>query len=182
VPTLANDKALIREGVSVLSACRESEYAAEASGSGLFTRLVCDALRGGAADVRGAVTGASIYAYVDQTLGAWQQRPLFKSHVSRFTTLRNCVPAVPIETLRLLPALFKDPTADLPLDPSFEHTAVPHNEANERMFQHLQRCRAARLVEPVGTTHMYDAAMAGSACRLTALGRFYWHLASDGKL
>lgn len=181
-PELANDRAVIREGVSVLSACRDVETAAEENGGGLFTVLVCDALHGGAADVCGAVTVASTYAYVDQTLGAWQQRPLFKGHLSRLMSLRQCEPALPMAVLRRLPEYFKKATTDLRLDPSYEPTALPRDEANERAFGDLQKCRAARLVDPVGAEHMYDAAMNSTACRLTPLGRFYWRLANSGKL
>ncbi len=182
LPALANDQAVIREGVSVLSACRDTEYAAEENGGGLFTGLVCDALQGGAADVCGAVTVASVYAYVDQTLGAWEQRPLFKGHLSRLTALRRCEPAVPLPVLRRLPAYFTTAISEHRLDPSYEPTAEPAHPENERAFGELQKCRAARLVEPVGAEHMYDAAMKSMACRLTPLGRFYWHLAKSSKL
>jgi uncharacterized caspase-like protein len=106
LPAITNDAAVIHEGVSVLSACRDTEYAMEANGGGLFTSLVCDALEGGAADVCGKVTVASLYAYVDEALGVWSQRPLFKSHVSKLVSLRTCAPAVPWDVLRLLPGYF----------------------------------------------------------------------------
>ena len=43
----------------------------------------------------------------------------------------------------------------------------------------LQRCRAAKLVEPVGEDHMYYAAMNSRSCALTPLGRHYWRMASN---
>ena len=61
----------------------------EQGGGGVFTRLVVAALQGGAADLRGHITPGSIYAYVDQALGAWDQRPIFKTNVTRFTSLRK---------------------------------------------------------------------------------------------
>ena len=78
-----SQQTLIREGVSILTASRTSQYAMETGGSGVFTSLIHDALDGGAADALGNVTAASIYGYSDQALGAWDQRPLFKSHVSK---------------------------------------------------------------------------------------------------
>ena len=39
-----------------------------------------------------------------------------------------------------------------------------------------------KLVEPVGEEDMYFAAVNGTACRLTALGRFYWSLANDRRI
>jgi hypothetical protein len=120
--------------------------------------------------------------FVDQALGAWQQRPLFKSHVSKLISLRNCAPAVPFESLRLLPRYFKTPREEFSLDPSYEPDAEPHHREHEAIFGDLQKYRAARLLEPIGEEHMYYAAMNSKACRLTALGRYYWHLADSGKI
>jgi hypothetical protein len=36
-----------------------------------------------------------------------------------------------------------------------------------------QRARSAKLVEPVGTEHLFSAATEGRNCRLTPLGRHY---------
>lgn len=83
LPAVDNKKTLLREGVSILTASRGDQPSVETGGGGLFTSLVVDALGGGAADVLGAVTAPSVYAYVEAALGAWDQRPLFKSHVSR---------------------------------------------------------------------------------------------------
>jgi hypothetical protein len=182
LPTIDNDKALLRQGMTVLTAARDTEVAVEVAGAGLFTSLVSEALHGGAADVCGKVTIASVYAYVDQALGAWDQRPLFKSHVSKLTSLRQCPPAVPLELLRLLPRYFKSSADEFKLDPSFEPDAEPRHPEHEAIFGHLQKYRAARLVEPVGEEHMFFAAMNSKSCRLTALGRFYWHLANSGKI
>ena len=182
LPAVNNDAAMLKEGVSILSACRESEFSVEKDGGGLFTSLVCDALVGGAADVCGKVTIASLYAYADEALGGWDQRPLFKAHVSKLVPLRNCNTAVDLKVLRLLPKYFKSPTDEYTLDPSYEPTAEPHHSEHEEIFGHLQRLRAARLVTPVGEEHLYYAAMNSKSCRLTALGIHYWHLANSGKI
>lgn len=182
LPAVNNDAAILKEGVSILSACRESEVSLEKGGGGLFTSLVCDALRGGAADVCGRVTIAGIYAYVDEALGGWDQRPLFKIHVSKFVPLRNCTSAVDFKILRLLPKYFKSPNNEYPLDPSYEPTEKPRDPEHEEIFSHLQRLRAARLVVPVGEEHLYYAAMNSKSCQLTALGVHYWHLANSGKI
>ncbi len=182
LPAINNDAAMLREGVSILSACRESEVALETNGGGLFTSLVCDALNGGAADVCGRVTIAGVYAYVDEALGGWDQRPLFKIHVSKLVPLRNCMPAVDPEILRMLPKYFKAPKDEYPLDPSYEPMEKPRHEEHEKVFGHLQKLRAARLVSPVGEEHLYFAALNSKSCRLTALGAFYWRLANGGKI
>jgi hypothetical protein len=178
----SNDTAHLRQGVSVLTASRATESAMEQGGAGIFTSLVRSALEGGAADVIGNVTIASTYAYVDEALGAWEQRPLFKAHVSRLTTLRRCHPAVSIETLRLLPKWFPSPDFEFPLDPSYEPEAQPRHLENEAIFSQLQKCRAAKLVVPVGEEHMYYAAMNSRSCQLTHLGRHYWRLANEGRI
>ena len=182
LPPISNDTALLKEGISILSACRESEVSMEQDGGGLFTSLVCDALRGGAADVCGKVTIAGIYAYVDEALGGWDQRPLFKIHVSKLVPLRHCPPAVDLRVLRLLPKYFKAPQDEYQLDPSYEPDAVPKHPEHEEIFGHLQDMRAARLVEPVGEKHMFYAALNSKSCRLTALGIHYWRLANSGKI
>jgi hypothetical protein len=53
------------------------------------------------------------------------------------------------------------------LDRSFESTAEPSHPEHEAIFAILQKCRAAKLVEPVGEQHMYYAAMNSKSCRLT---------------
>ena len=182
LPAVNNDAAVLKEGVSILSACRESEVAVETAGGGLFTSLVCDALGGGAADVCGKVTIAGIYAYVDEALGGWDQRPLFKIHVSKLVPLRNCTTAVDVKILRLLPKYFKSPSDEYALDPSYEPTAEPRHPEHEEIFGDLQRLRSARLILPVGEEHLYYAAMNSKSCRLTALGVHYRRLANCGKI
>ncbi len=172
----------LKEGVSVLAATRQSQPAIEEGGGGIFTSLVLDALRGGAADIRGNVSIAAVYSYVDQSLGAWDQRPMFRAHVSRMLPLRRCEPPIDLELLRLLPEYFESPQAEHLLDPSYEPDAKPRNRENEKIFSHLQRLRAVRLVVPVGEEHMYYAAMNSKSCKLTPLGQFYWRLASEGRL
>jgi hypothetical protein len=182
-PVRKEDHSVLRLGVSVLTASGAAQSAVEVTGSGgMFTSLVCCALNGGASDVVGNITVAAVYAYVEQMLGAWDQRPLFKSHVSRLLPLRRCKPEIDMSILRLLPEYFGEPDADLKLDPSFEPDAEPRNAENERIFSNLQKYRAARLLVPVGEEHMYYAAMNCKSCRLTPLGQFYWNLAKGNKL
>jgi hypothetical protein len=177
-----NNLAVLREGISILTASRGSQVSVEIRGHGLFTSLLCAALEGGGCDVLGKVTIASVYAYVDQALGAWEQRPLFKALVSKLISLRDCGPTIPLENLRLLPQYFVRIDAELPLDPSYEPDAEPRDAEHEKIFGHLQSYRAARLVIPVGEDHLYYAAMHRKSCKLTALGQLYWRLSSAGRL
>ena len=128
------------------------------------------------------MNAAGLYAYLAESLGAWDQRPTFKANLDQLHELRCVPPAVPIDDLRALKKIFKDAATELKLDPSYEPTAPPRNPKHEATFAILQRCRAAKLVEPVGTPHMYDAAMQKKTCRLTPLGQHYWRLASEDLL
>ena len=172
----------LKKGVSVLAASRDTEASQEVGGRGVFTTKICDALDGGAADVTGSVTVAGMYAYVDEVLSLWEQRPAFKANVSKLVTLREAEPAVSKDKLRKIKAYFPTPDHIFPLDPSFEPTAEPHHEENEAVFADLQRYRGARLLVPHGTEHMYYAAMESRACGLTPLGRFYWERVAAGKI
>jgi len=144
--------------------------------------LVCDALNGGASDVLGNVTVAAVYSYVDQTLGAWEQRPLLKAHVSRLIPIRRCNPLVDRGILRLLPTYFHDPDFEFNLDPSFEPTEDTKNKENQKIFSNFQELRDAGLLVAVDADHLYYAAMNSKSCKLTRLGQFYWNLAKGGKL
>ncbi|RIJ88426.1 MAG: hypothetical protein DCC43_16220 [Candidatus Brocadia sp.] len=168
--------------MSVLTASGSSESAVEMNGAGVFTSLVYDALNGGAADILGRVTVGSVYTYVDMALSAWDQRPMFKAHLSKFAPLRSCTPHVDAAIIRLLPTYFKTPDTKLPLDPSYEPTTPPRDEVNERTFLHLQKLRDARLLTPIDEEHLYYAAINSKPCQLTPLGRFYWNLAKQGRV
>lgn len=181
IPQLGTSTAALRSGVSILMASRGDQTAAEAAGRGLFSVYICGALEGGAADVLGKVTVAGLYSYLDESFGAWDQRPTFKANVDRLHVIRGAKPAVPLPELRQITDLF--PTADheFPLDPSYEDTAEPRDAEHEAIFKTLQKYRAAKLVDPVGEEHMYYAAMNSTACELTPLGRHYWHMAVEGR-
>lgn len=182
VPVTKNTNANIREGVSVLTASRSTQTSAESNGGGLFTGLVCSALDGGAADVLGKVTAPAVYSYVDEALGPWDQRPVFKSHVSKLIPLRQAQPSIGLHTLRRFPTWFPTPDSEFSLDPSYEPTEQPSHPEHEDIFSQLQKCRAAKLVEPVDEEHMYYAALHHTGCQLTPLGRRYWHQAKEGRI
>ena len=174
VPQLgANMMALLPKGTTILAASRGDEVSMEADGGGVFTTQLIAALEGGAADVTGQVTSASVYAYLDRSFGAFDQRPVLRANVDRLQPLRQCAPTVTLAEIRTLAATFPDVDVELPLDRSFEPTAEPRNPDNETLFKVLQDCRAAKLVVPVGEEHMYWAAMNSKSCRLTREGQHY---------
>jgi len=183
VPQLTVDTAVLRPGLVILTATRADEPAVEtAKRRGLFSTMLCAGLEGGAADVLGKVTIGGLYAYLSECFGPWDQRPMLKANIEREGELRRCRPSVPVDELRRLPELFPTPGQELPLDPSYEPDAEPRNPGHERDFALLQRARAAKLVEPVGTEHLYFAAMNSLSCRLTPLGQHYRRMAQRGWL
>ncbi|MEC3978195.1 caspase family protein [Amycolatopsis sp. H20-H5] len=182
VPAIDSSSANLTEGVSILSASRAGQAAMEVGNRGVFTGFVCSALEGGAADVVGNVHAAAVYSYVEEGLGPWDQRPLFKAHLSTMIPLRKAEPAVQIDVLRTLPQWFPEKESLYPLDPSYEYTHESADKDHVTIFKKLQLCRDAKLVESVDEAFMYFAAVNSTACRLTRLGQHYWHLAKKGRL
>lgn len=179
----------LTEGLTILTASTKDQYAMEDSDGGVFTRLFVDALQGAAANLVGKITPGSVYAHIDQSLGSWGQRPVFKSNVKHFVALREVPPAVDVAHLRRLVELFPTRGFHLPLDPSFEPEAVgrtpdmpPPDPAHTQTFAILQRLNRVNLVVPVDAPHMWHAAMQRKACKLTALGEHYRRLAERNRL
>jgi hypothetical protein len=191
-PTLGRAAMQIDEGISILTASRLDEPSMEVNGHGIFTNLLLDALQGGAADLRGHISPGGVYAYIDQALGPWDQRPVFKTNVTRFTSLRTITPQVSISTLRKIISYFPSPEEQYALDPSFEDTnkeSVEHSiiepyakDENIAIFKDLQKLQSIGLVIPVDSEYMYFAAMESKSCRLTALGNHYWRLVKDKRI
>jgi hypothetical protein len=183
VPQLGSAAATLRQGLSILTASRGDQVSWETSdGRGMFSKALCGALAGGAADVLGRVNIAGVYAYLTESFGPWEQRPTFKTNVDRLHELRLCSPAVPPADLRRLPDLFPTASSELPLDPSYEPTAYPPHPEHEADFLILQHCRSAKLLEPVGEQHLFYAAVNSKSCRLTPLGQLFWLMAKRGRL
>lgn len=181
----------IGNGVTILTACHREGYANELNGHGIFTQMLIDGLNGGCSDICGRITPAALYAHIDQTLGPWDQRPMYKANVQSFITLRQVAPKVPLETLRRLKDYFPDPAYQFPLDPTYEPQrdnvpeeimAIEPILENVSIFKELQTCNRHGLVVPVDAEHMYYAAINSKSCRLTALGAHFRNLSSLGRI
>lgn len=191
IGTIQSKESLLGEGITIMTASSRNEVAVEEGEGGLFTTLFLQGLRGSAADITGRITPAGIYAFIDQTLGAWEQRPMFKTNTNQFFSLRDIEPRVSKETLRKLQNYFPSSSSEFPLDPSYEDTNNPKVEhdyikpyaeaSNVLKFKELQQFQSVGLVEPVGEDYMYFAAMKSKSCKLTALGLHYWKLARDDR-
>ena len=180
----------IAEGVTVLTASTAEQYALEQNGSGLFTGLVLDALRGAAANLVGDVTPGSVYAHVDESLGPWAQRPLFKTNVTSFISLRKVRPPIELSELRRIRELFPVAGYSFRLDPAYEperpesapDDVPPPDPEKTEVFAVLQKLNRLNLLVPEGAPHMWHAAIQSKSCRLTPLGEHYRRLVVDDRI
>ena len=178
----------LTEGLTILTASAADQYATEENGAGVFTTLFIDALNGAAGNLVGDVTPGSIYAHIDQSLGPWDQRPVFKTNVKSFVSLRKVQPPISLTDIQRITEFFPVPGFVFPLDPSFEperenqNPATPNlsipspNPENTIKFAILQKYYRVNLVVPVDAPHMWHAAMGSKACKLTVLGEHYRRL------
>ena len=173
--------AVINEGVTILTASQKTEYSIDEGDGSLFTKLLIDALSGTASNLLGNVSPGSVYAHVDQSLGAWEQRPVFKTNVKNFVSLRKTQPPISLGELKKIIELF-DNSFEHILNPSYEPESENPIKENTDKFEILQKFNRVNLVVPVDAPHMYHAAMESKSCKLTVLGEFYWKLVHDKKI
>lgn len=192
---VVGDNSSLSNGLTILTATTETGLASDGDltdGHGLFTKLMIEALKGGAYDILGRVTPGSVYAYIDQALGDWEQRPVFKTNVSEFSIIRQGYPRIPLQTLQRITKYFNKSSSELILDPSYEETnikggyhaekepyAIPDNIA---ILKDLQKLNRNGLLIPKDSAHMYDVAMKSKSCILTPLGKHYWNLVKKKKI
>lgn len=173
----------LKEGTTILTASTADQYATEENGSGIFTALFVDAMNGAAGNLVGDVTPGSVYAHIDQSLGPWDQRPVFKTNVKSFVSLRKTQPPITLEELHKITELFPTKGFDFSLDPSFEPERGANDQnlpspdpTNTSKFAILQKFNRVNLVVPVNAPHMWHAAINSKSCRLTVLGEHYRRL------
>jgi hypothetical protein len=154
----------------------------EIGGHGVFTKLVLGALRGGAANVRGQVSAASIYAYAEAALGSWNQRPLYKSHAANLAPLRVCEPTVTDSLLREMPTLFPTAAYEYPLDMTYEETNRSAKPENVLIFKKFKRLQITGLLRPKVGDDLYWTAERSGHVVLTDLGRFYLELVNADRI
>ena len=179
----------LTNGMTILTASTENQYASEEDGSGVFTGLLVDALRGAASNLVGDITPGSVYAHIDQSLGPWEQRPVFKTNVMSFVSLRKVSPPIKLADLRRLTEFFPEPGFEYPLDPSYEPELIgrpkdaiaPHPE-NTAKFAVLQKYNRVNLLVPVNAPHMWHAAVHSQSCKLTVLGEHYRRLVARERI
>jgi len=186
---LQQQVAEISDGVTILTASTAEQYATEENGAGVFTSLLVDALGGAAANLVGDITPGGVYAHVDQSLGPWAQRPVFKTNIKRFVSLRKVHPPLELSELRRISEFFPASGFQFQLDPTYEperheswatdpqNIPAPDPEHNA-IFKILQKYNSVGLAKPEGAPHMWHAAMESKTVSLTALGEHYRQLAA----
>ena len=175
-------RATLSEGVTILAASTTEQESQEGMEYSVFTGLLLSALDGGAANVRGEVSAASVYGYVEQSLSSWEQRPMYKSHARRLNPIRYCEPSLPDDVLLNLPKLFRAPHRPITMDPSFEHTRAEAKPENIKKFDQFKLLRNSGLLVAEDDMDLYYAALKSKSVFLTPLGQFYWRLAKQGRI
>lgn len=190
---VVGDGSVLSDGTIIFTASRKNETSVIRGNdsNSLFTKLFIQALQGAASDMFGNTSPSSIYSFLDQALGTWEQRPIFKSNVETFISLRSNKPRISIKDVKQLPVLFKD-SLSFKLDPSFEPTNFPSSKDRHcEPFKSEEHCLTFAtllsfykngLIEPVGEKSMYEAAMQSKSCNLTELGKYYRSLVVAGKI
>lgn len=180
---IAPQTALLAEGMTVLTASTAEQYATEENKGGIFTSLLVDALQGAAANLMGDVTPGSVYAHIDQSLGSWEgQRPVFKTNVKYFVSLRKVEPPIPLADLLRIVELFPTPNFEFKLDPAYEPESMSPDKKKTALFAILQKYNRLNLVVPVGAPHMWHAAMRSKKCKLSVLGEHYRRLVAQKRI
>ncbi len=191
---IIGDESLLSEGTIILSASRKDETAAGGryGQNSVFTGLFIEALDGAASDIFGNTSLSSIYAFIDRALGTWEQRPIFKSNVDSFISLRKNKPSISNKEIKQITNLFSEKNEVLKLDPSYEPTNYDGSrdrhhepyfiEENGKKFEILQLYNKNGLVVTIEEKNLYETAMNSKNCKLTKLGMYYYDLVKSKKI
>lgn len=191
---IIGDQSILSEGTIILTASRKNEpaviYVDEPNS--LFTRLFSQGLEGAASDMFGETTPSSIYAFIDKSLAAWEQRPFFKSNVSSFISLRKNEELIKISELKELMNYFSERDKLLKLNPSYEPSNIKNGQdRNCKPYANVKHCKIFKnllkgykvgLVTPIEEENMYLTAMHSKTCGLTRVGKYYFDLVKEEKI
>ncbi len=178
---------VLPQNTTILAASRANQLSNMTCYGSEFTLLLYEALYGGAANILGEITPASIYAFIDRSMRNPRQRPVFKANLENFVCLRKHIPSITLENLKKITTYFYKEHSEFPLDPSYESDKrdvedKTHNLEHEEIFAILRKYHSLNLLVPVGEEYMYWAAVKSKSCILTPLGRYYWNLIKTERL
>ena len=183
-----SDVSVLPENTVIMTGCTKDGYSQERNGSGVFTQLFVEALNSAGSNIMGEVSLGNIYAYIDKSLGAFEQRPVFKANVKSFIRMKKNKPLIGMEDLRRLTEFFKKPEDEYPLDPSYEEDKknlpegadATRNKKHEELFKILRKYWQSGLIVTTGLepdqAYMYWAAVLSKGCKLTGMGKHYWNM------
>jgi uncharacterized caspase-like protein len=184
-----NPLAVVRENMTIMAASQAPQDSHESSTHGRFTAALLDALEGGAADHLGWVTAPSLYAYAERRFGAFDQRPVYKSHASTVNVIRQCAPLIERLKLHELVKHFTSPDFKYQLDPEFEpedefgKLHEPVNEEKVAIAKLFKEFRDAGLLKAsTPGEQLFWAARRSHTVELTPRGREYWVLVTTNRV
>jgi hypothetical protein len=184
----------VAEGMTILSASGANQYALEVAegGAGVFREPVRPCASGRGGQSRGRRYARQRLLTHRSVSGPWSQRPVFKTNVERFVSLRRAQPPIPLDHLRAVTKYFPRQSISCLSTPRTSRSAHPISWPTRR-FRHripprlpsLQSCRRRH-------SSTWSARSAHSTCgtprcrarraRLTVLGQHYWNLVDKGLL
>lgn len=180
---------VLREDMTILASSMSREVSLAGSPNSLFTKYVLNALEGGAADTMGWITAPSIHGYVERQLGGWSQQPVYKSHATHVSVVRQCAPLVERLKLKRLIEIFPSHDFEFQLSPDFEpedengqirEPVAPEKVELARLFKEY---RDAGLLRPsTAGEQLYWTARRSHTVVLTPRGREHWWLVKERKI
>ena len=178
-------RAVLREGVTILTASRPAEVSMEEEGHGVFTKLLLEGLEGGAADNFGNVTALRLYDFASRAFNSFEQRPMLKSHVVSPSLLRTCPSAITRETFQSILEHFPDPNSKVRLSKKHEGTRpIPRGvrpTPEQLAFDCFKELRNTGLLATEDNLDLYYVAMKSKHVFLTPRGQYFWRLAQKDR-
>lgn len=168
----------LRENITLLAATQRDDFASEGrKDNSVFTKIMLQGLDGAAMDVFGNITATGLYNLADSLLTPFQQRPVFKSVVTRMTPLRKCITDLSNHELRQLASaqFFQDKSRTIQLYPS-DVTVDEMKPLTHRKFALLLKFYRYGLIKCKDQLSIYEAALQSETCQLSPFGKFYWEI------
>lgn len=145
---------ILPRGVTILASATLAQKAVSDKSGSKFTRVILEALDGGAADLLGNITLARLYDYIDSQFDPFEQRPVLKAYLTENLPLRKISPPTgQLETLKAMARAF----------PSKKQTKTLNLDAD--IIGKLERLNLIREVKTQEAEKKYS---------LTHLGMYYW--------
>lgn len=195
---LINDNSsILPNGVTILTSSKSKELSFETGKGSIFTELLSFSLEGESKDIFGNITASNLYSYVDSSLGSWDQRPIFKTNISKSVILRKVKPCIDRNVLIEGMKLFSSFEEKIKLDPEFEPNIDKDVNLDEypfiskdikpdlekvKKFEIFQALNKVGLLLPTNQKHMFYAAIHSDTCQLTKQGQHYWKLVDKERI